>query len=870
MASFLANLFGGGSSGSSGSSPSRGAVPPPNLALSTPAPSYSFAQLQQLYNKLSKFRESDLEKGHGDAVVETVRQITEALIWGEQNDTNFFDFFCEKSILADFIRVLSLTKSPKKVRVQLLQTLSILVQNIRRQTSLYYLLSGNHVNKLIEIPLDFDDDEILAYYITLLKSFAMRLDHETIKFFFIQHPSCTFPLYIESTKFFQNRDQMVRAAVRTITLQVYRIEDQAMRKFVLRHAKEDYFSQLAAYLRVLWIQLDQAVRGAGRDDPAAMHHRNELQQDLIVYLSDVFELGVKELNEVLADRLLNCVLLPVLVAGIARVGDGGIAVLQTEGASEGMAAARGDAAGEAQGHTLSPAVSLFLLRQVFDTFRTPVLLEPLATALLMPRVPIGFAFTAVLPHIGGNTAKSDDVVNVLREHFLSCFRHFEDGLFLLAAAVVHSCVCNRRAFSSAFLTEAGILPPSEEAAGGCSPFSASAPVPSERTLTSSSAAAAGGSASWRGAGGLGEASPPAARDESGEPEVFFYLLQGLHRHAAWQLDNLQVLIHILMDVFLDPLVVHNAMAHMSVMRALDAALRSSAQLLRHVWQDCQPGSDTLLDLFFEEWELHKAPPVDVSEVCSNPRLLLASMPTSALGVTSVRRPSAGGSAERAAHKAVRSFLLIRRLTMDAVRYAPQVRRARPPEEGGRASPWAAAPSCEASPLEVDEEASSGLREGTSFEIGTFQRIVCSIAGPQGKTTRYLLLHDYWLLLVQPDLAAPGFGVVSTLWPVRQVHSHVDRSDPRTLQLGMNALASASHSRPDQPGGGVPGASPERPKEGFLTISLSFEDVKKCHGANVHLQKRRMEVRAQLAQRAAAFLDKYCAEPAPCGRSSPAR
>ena len=166
---------------------------------SSPIPSYSFARLQQLYDTMSQFRESDLERGSGDAVVETVRQITEALIWGEQNDTNFFDFFCEKSILADFIRVLGLSKTPKKVKVQLLQSLSILVQNLRRQTSVYYLLSNNYVNKLIAMPLDFNDEEILAYYITLLKSLAMRLDDETIKFFFIERVECTFPLYIEAT-----------------------------------------------------------------------------------------------------------------------------------------------------------------------------------------------------------------------------------------------------------------------------------------------------------------------------------------------------------------------------------------------------------------------------------------------------------------------------------------------------------------------------------------------------------------------------------------------------------------------------------------------------------------------------------------------
>merc|ERR1719193_764830 len=151
----------------------------------------------------------------------------------------------------------------------------------------------------------------------------MRLDRETIKFFFLQHPEPTFPLYIEATKFFDNRDQMVRTTVRTITLQVYRIDDQPMQRFVLRHASESYFSQLAFHLRDLWFRLDAAASGAHTDrDLQTVQREHELQQDLLIYLSDVFELKSEQLNEVLADRLLNCAMLPLLLTGLMEVQSG--------------------------------------------------------------------------------------------------------------------------------------------------------------------------------------------------------------------------------------------------------------------------------------------------------------------------------------------------------------------------------------------------------------------------------------------------------------------------------------------------------------------------------------------------------------------
>ncbi|CAE7205074.1 CLEC16A [Symbiodinium sp. KB8] len=381
--SFLGNLFNWTSPPADSGCGARGSG-------STPPPSYSFEKLQQLYNRLAQFRESDLEKsGEGDALIETVRQITEALIWGEQaNHSQFFDFFCEKSIFSDLVHVLGLKKASKKVKLQLLQTLSMLIQNIHRQTSVYYILSNNHVNKLMSTNMDFDDEEVLAYYITLMKSLAMRLDNESIKFFFIQHPEPSFPLYIEATKFFSHRDHMVRATVRTITLQVYKIEDQPMRRFVLRHAAESYFSQLAYHLQDLWLRLDAAAaKATGEDNLSQVQRENELQQDLQIYLSDVFELGIEELNEVLADRLLNAAILPVLLAG-----------LTTSSSHRVGGAAR----------TLAPHVSLFLVRQVLDTFHCPVLLEPMAQALLWSSVPAALAYVMVKILANGDIVPDND------------------------------------------------------------------------------------------------------------------------------------------------------------------------------------------------------------------------------------------------------------------------------------------------------------------------------------------------------------------------------------------------------------------------------------------------------------------------------
>lgn len=46
--------------------------------------------------------------------------------------------------------------------VQVLQTLSILIQNLRNQQTVYYLFSNNHINEIVSMRFDFEDDEVLV------------------------------------------------------------------------------------------------------------------------------------------------------------------------------------------------------------------------------------------------------------------------------------------------------------------------------------------------------------------------------------------------------------------------------------------------------------------------------------------------------------------------------------------------------------------------------------------------------------------------------------------------------------------------------------------------------------------------------------
>ena len=96
---------------------------------------------------------------------------------------------------------------PTTVSTQAIQSISLLVQNSSRITSLYFILSNNHINELIDFPLEHYEEaelkklnsdakrnnlrhfgspelaEMKTLFITFLKSLAMRMNVETLQFF---------------------------------------------------------------------------------------------------------------------------------------------------------------------------------------------------------------------------------------------------------------------------------------------------------------------------------------------------------------------------------------------------------------------------------------------------------------------------------------------------------------------------------------------------------------------------------------------------------------------------------------------------------------------------------------------------------------
>ncbi|CAI2348683.1 unnamed protein product [Caenorhabditis sp. 36 PRJEB53466] len=245
-------------------------------------------------------------------LVEALRAIAEILIWGDQNDASVFDFFLERQMLLHFLKIMEQGNTP--LNVQLLQTLNILFENIRHETSLYFLLSNNHVNSIISHKFDLHNDEIMAYYISFLKTLSFKLNAATIHFFFNEATE-EFPLLVEVLKLYNWNESMVRIAVRNILLNIVRVEDESMLQFVTQHTNE-YLSELIDSLVALSIEMDTFVRSAENVQANRERLRGKVDDliDLIHYIGELLEVDTiaESLSVLVTSRYLNPLLLSSL------------------------------------------------------------------------------------------------------------------------------------------------------------------------------------------------------------------------------------------------------------------------------------------------------------------------------------------------------------------------------------------------------------------------------------------------------------------------------------------------------------------------------------------------------------------------------
>ena len=173
------------------------------------------------------------------------------------------------------------------------------------------LLGNNFLTELISFEFNFhSDDELTDYFVNFLKAMTLRLDNETINFFFNDRLR-TFPLLQAALTLYNSKEQLVRTSVRSIVLTIFGIDNPHMQALFHMLPFAAFYANLACHLRDLWLQIEIKIEEITADDQAR-HMESVIKQaedanETLFFIQDLLE-TTKDINGKVHSQIKNALL----------------------------------------------------------------------------------------------------------------------------------------------------------------------------------------------------------------------------------------------------------------------------------------------------------------------------------------------------------------------------------------------------------------------------------------------------------------------------------------------------------------------------------------------------------------------------------
>jgi len=266
------------------------------------------SELEYIQNDIDKLEKSI------DTICELINLVGHFLVLGESQKNiegwNIFDAFGELDFMSEFTKLSSYENY--KINLEIINTFSFLMINIKDKTSLYYLFSGNCLNKIISKDHNQYDEEYISYYINFLKSLSLRLDETTIQLFYLEN-SHSFPLIENALEFYNHEDSMVRSVVRNIVLNVLKIKNPQIQNYFGKLPSIGYFSDLICHLRDICYKLNEGINNSNTNN--IMYSFDDLVDETL-FIDDLLNLNLTKINYILINNLFYYLILPVICGAL--------------------------------------------------------------------------------------------------------------------------------------------------------------------------------------------------------------------------------------------------------------------------------------------------------------------------------------------------------------------------------------------------------------------------------------------------------------------------------------------------------------------------------------------------------------------------
>lgn len=168
-----------------------------------------------------------------------MRLVSEALVWSEQNSSNFFEYSLNRIFKGDnslhqYLTYLKQTDD-KSIILQIVQSANMLIHNLKNHQDKDYLLNHIFYKEILKHSFDFSDEEITENFVSLVKGLAVNVPNPQLISYLTNN---NFNLFTAATMFMNHPEWLIKTASKTTILKIL------SRKYLIskrRRNRELYF-----------------------------------------------------------------------------------------------------------------------------------------------------------------------------------------------------------------------------------------------------------------------------------------------------------------------------------------------------------------------------------------------------------------------------------------------------------------------------------------------------------------------------------------------------------------------------------------------------------------------------------------------------
>ena len=223
-----------------------------------------------------------------------------------------FDIFCDLDFMSLLVKYSSF--DIYEINLEIINTFSFLMINIKTTHYLYYFFSKNLLNKIISKDFSKYDEEFLSYYVNFLKSLSLRLDDVSVQLFYDEKTN-NFPIIENVVKLYNHRDSMIRNVVRNVVLNILKIKSPNIQDHFIELPSISYLANIACHLRDICLQINDEVP---KHKLSSLHYLYDDLIDEATYIDDLLNLNLEKINYVIINCLFYYLIIPIICGSISE------------------------------------------------------------------------------------------------------------------------------------------------------------------------------------------------------------------------------------------------------------------------------------------------------------------------------------------------------------------------------------------------------------------------------------------------------------------------------------------------------------------------------------------------------------------------